>query len=199
MNFKIESLPEDSDTILAALRNDLLVAVSDFEAKAAAILVDYNQRPAQRASALDFVRRDALIELDEIGRMLRRELRDFAKHTRDLRRVLPASGDSLLRYIEARTVLRTTTSAKRQTLLQGAIGKKDRLILQAVIDGPGLLSGLTAEEHSVFAERAYDTLHGAESRELEQAESLANELVKNVETARIYINSFGKENLAHVA
>jgi len=197
MNFEFEPLPEDSDTIIVELHSELSSVVSGFEVSAKAISADQNRTPVRRARDLDSLRRDVLTELDLISRTLSVDRQEFTRRKRELRRPQPATGDTGLRYQEVRATLRALTSAKRKSLLQDALASSDALLLWAVIEAPGYLTGMSTDEHTLYTKQAHDALHGVETRELEQAEKLANRLAQQIEKARAHIDDFGKEGLAN--
>ncbi|HEN46991.1 MAG TPA: hypothetical protein ENI75_01330 [Mizugakiibacter sp.] len=195
MNFELKSLPEDADASLAESHAELQRIVSDFEAGAAAIQGRYNRTPIQREVDLDSCRRGAIAKLDEVTRSLKVDQDHFASRRRTLR-VSLATGDRLARYQEMRAVLRGLTGPKRDAALQQALEEKDETVLRAVFDGCASLCGLSAKEYATFGEQAREALHGTELLEIENAEALIDAIAQQVDRARTFVETFGKETLA---
>ncbi|HEB87324.1 MAG TPA: hypothetical protein ENI68_09970 [Gammaproteobacteria bacterium] len=196
MNFEIEPIPEDADDSLAASHADLQRIVSSLQVKASAIQGSYNRTPIQRDVDLDSCRRDAIAKLDQVTRSLKVDQDHFASRRRTLR-VSLATGDRLARYQEMRSVLRGLTGPKRDAALQLAIEGKDELVLHAVIDGAASLCGLNSKEYAAYTEQAREVLYGTELLEIENAEALLDAIAQQVDRGSTFIETFGKETLAH--
>lgn len=196
MSLQIEALPETADAGLAELHADLQRIVDNTEQAIESIQGDRRRTLTRREIDADFARRDALGALDELAHRVWVDRKHFVNRRAALR-ILPATGETLLRHQEVRASLRALTGPKRDAALKQALTKQDQCILLAIIDGAACLVGMDADGFAGYRKQAVDAIYGDELREIEAGEALAADLETLIGRARDHVSTLGKEEIAN--